>query len=713
MVLSPLLADPVEAAPGRKGLASVKPVGKLVVIIANRLLLSDFIDPGSKLRNISRIISEGAVGLISPNSERPRTESAVLMTASAGYRCPGGDFVREFYDSNEVLPTTGERAAAAFRLRTSHAAPDGSALFLGIGPALRVLRERGIPARFGAVGDLVHRAGLRCCAIGNADVDPIDRNRAIAILAVDSEGIIDVGRLKVSSGNFECVLSGNVSTLADSVMECLQKADLVIVNFGESTVLDDLKLHFSELAYEAHKRAVMQRLDSLVARIIAAQREGLCSGMMLASFSVPKNGYWNHLTPIIIWVPQTRARLLTSPTTRTAGLVAASDFPNLIEHLLLRRHLSPGEIMCDGDLAEVRRLDARVYSNHTLVLPIAWVFASIAALSMTAGSIVAGFRLRVSQPVRSVISYGLLVSIAAPLGMLLAVLGPPSIVPYAGLMVGVPILIAILVRSGFRRAAAAIIFGLTALVIILDAVTGCKLGKFSPPSSFQLEGFRYYGIGNEYAAVLICCSATLVIFAQYRLRVNLALILGLVVTSVLGIGKLGSNYGAAASAAITFGLMMVAISIGRYRARHVFLAFVAGISIAVGLAWTDWALFGPMSSHGGRIIGDGVAALISLSTRKALMNLRLAVSEQALNAYLVFALFIGLWFWRVQPSVCELLGSDARLKTGLKAFLIGVAAALLLNDSGVVMAAIMLGMLAAFLLYVVLEQGYNAENCGS
>ena len=48
-----------------------------------------------------------------------------------------------------------------------------------------------------------------------------------------------------------------------------------------------------------------------------------------------------------------------------------------------------------------------------------------------------------------------------------------------------------------------IIETITALVIIVDLLTGANLAKFSPLSYQVITGARYYGIGNEYMGVLI------------------------------------------------------------------------------------------------------------------------------------------------------------------------------------------------------------------
>ncbi len=701
---------------------------KLVVVVANRLILSDFTDPQLRLPNISRLIREGALGLISPNCEHPRTEAAVLMTASAGYRCPGSDFLNEFYDSDESIPSTNESAAEAFRIRTGRIGPQGAALFLGYGPALRLLREQGLLPQFGRIGDAVHLAGGKTCVIGNADLDQLQPNRAYAVLAVDSDGIIDIGLLHVSGRQTVGCLPGiDVDLLVETTLKCLDRADLIVLNFGESTILDAIKMHLSDTAYQTHRKSMLRRLDKLVGRLIEAERRSLCDAVVLASFSVPKNGYWNRLTPILVWSPESKHKLLTSVTTRTAGLLAASDFPGLVEGLQCPHLLYRNRNLCSGSFDTVRRLDARVYANHTLLMPIGWVFGATAALSLTAASVTTAFRLRVRRILRSAILIGLLTCLVAPLAMLVAVLGPPSVWLYAAITIGVAVTAGVLSRIAFRRSAVAVLFGLTALAVIIDALTGCNLCKFALPSSFQLEGYRYYGVGNEYAAVLICACALLLLVAGRARRAGSAAALGAVVVSVLGFGRLGSNLGGAAAAVVTFCLMYVALRNGRFRARHIVGAFAAALAVGATLAWADWALFGDSSSHGGKLVSiflsrgessqaplfGGFRGVLLLAARKCLMNLRITISEHAQNAYITFAPFIALWLWKAQPRLAMALTPDDRANAGLKALVVGAIATFILNDSGIVMAAIMLGMTAAALLYILLEQDSDGENCCS
>ena len=116
-----------------------------------------------------------------------------MLTANAGSPCRGGGYLKEFYNADETLPD-GTLAGDAYAVRTGRKAPKGSAVFLGIGQALRDMAKlSSVPAKLGALGDALHAAGLKTGVAGNADMPPDVIDRSAAVLAMDSRGIVDAG----------------------------------------------------------------------------------------------------------------------------------------------------------------------------------------------------------------------------------------------------------------------------------------------------------------------------------------------------------------------------------------------------------------------------------------------------------------------------------------------------------------------------------------
>ncbi|MEN6355468.1 MAG: hypothetical protein ABFD83_00125 [Armatimonadota bacterium] len=687
--LTLFLAASANAAPISQG---VSKQGKVVVVVANRLILDDL--DNSSLPAITKMVRNGAIGLVSPNCVGPKSEISCMVTAGAGTSCRGGTFVRDFYDSLETTEY-GENAQEAYTGQTGYKAGPHSAVFLGLGPALRANIDLAKPARLGALGDALHESGKKTCVIGNSDILPDQINRSAAVLAMDSRGQIDIGRLSSS-------LPAN--------------ADFTIIDFGSTTHLDDLKDRMTDKALALHKAEAMRDLDKLIGKLM---RENIT--LVLVSFSLPTGDSWDRLTPIVIYGPKYKG-VLTSPTTRTPGLVAASDFaPTILD---MSGIPAPSDIIgrpsksvsAKDKLAVVHELDTRVKAQQDIVRPVVYVVAAVVGLSFVAAIVLLGFSLRAPRRVYALIRVGLVAACAAAVAMMLAVLAPAGA---AGYIVGTFVFWAMIVAvsfalgwlwdrtTGIRAAPMLAVYAISIAVIIVDTFTGCRLCKFALPSSYQLSGLRFYGIGNEYASILISMSALCAVFSGKIVRRWLAPALGALIILTLGMGRTGANYGATFAAAVTFGLISFGVSRARFGLRHVIMMFVGGFALMAVLAVTDFHAFGSAAAHAGRMAslaqrvgGDYVLTLIE---RKVLLNLRIIVRPEAMVAYAVLIPIFLFWTYRVPAKLKDEIFRDRQIVASLKGFLIGILAAFVLNDSGIVMAVLMFGMLSSLVLYTMME----------
>lgn len=671
--------------------------GRLIVVVANRLLLSDLDNPA--LPTISKMLREGGIGLVSPNCSGPKSELSVMLTANAGSPCRGGVYLRDFFNADETLPD-GTKAGDAFAVRTGHRAPAGSAVLLGLGQALRdSAKYNPTPVKLGALGDALHAAGLNACASGNADTSPTDINRSAAVLAMDSRGVVDVGDLP----------SDEFTVKAEPT------ADLDVIQFGVPTILDESRPEMTDAAYAARRAAALASLDKLMARLLSEH-----ATLILISFSPPKGPAWDQITPMIIY-PTKRPGLLTSSTTRTPGIIAASDFaPTVLEQFGLRpaQDMIGRPVAVEPDANAVGRLTemgTRVTANERVLTPLALSLAGIGALALTFSALIIAFGWKPSRRVVGLLKAGLVTGGCTFVTLMLGVLAPAGIAGYViGTVISMLLLVVICLglssrierRVKVRALPILLVFGISAAIILLDAWTGCYLCKWSGPSSYQITAMRFYGVGNEYAGVLISMAAMVALWL--RDRKWLLPVIGLVTIVTLGSGSLGANYGATATAVVTFGLLWLAMSRKAFGARHIALAFALAIAAVVAFSVIDWKLAGSAGTHAARATGLterlGPGYLAAIALRKVVFNLRTTFSVKGIGVFSGFVPFLAVWFWGVQGKVRSLFKSDARVMAGVKAVLAGSAAAYLLNDSGIVFAAIMIAMTVLVLLYSVFEE---------
>ena len=143
---------------------------------------------------------------------------------------------------------------------------------------------------------------------------------------------------------------------------------------------------------------------------------------------------------------------------------------------------------------------------------------------------------------------GLMVGVSACLAMLLAVLMPAGNAGYIG---GTTAAVAVILAVGFAAGSVLkrktvsfavpvrIVFALTVIAVAVDAFTGCNLCKFALPSSYQLAGYRFYGVGNEYAGAVIVMAAMVALFSSERARVWVTPALGIAADRHLWRGQTG------------------------------------------------------------------------------------------------------------------------------------------------------------------------------
>lgn len=726
LILNVLIASAIQASvlQSAKTKTTRRP---LIVVVANRITLSDLDSPN--LPTISKMLRLGSVGLVSPNCTGAKSEDSLLLTANAGTSSKATLSVRECYDSDEALPD-GMLAADEYALRMGSSASNSSASFSALGPLLRSYIENGTdPTQIGACGEALHKSALKTCAIGNADLSPKEVDRRTAVLAMDSKGLIDFGYLSDAPTSDGDILLADPQKLIDTVERGAFSADFVVVDFGDTRKYDNLKPNMSDSAYEANKTAVMRNLDSFINGMLTS-RKLAGARVILVSFSPPQTGKWDQLTPIIVY-PSEHSGLLTSSTTRTPGLVAASDFaPTVLQSLNVpippaMTGAAVKEEQNKGDISTLTTLEKRISCYSVLIHPILWFFALVGAVSLTGAGAIVALSLNVAPRVGLFLRVCMLVSAAGLLAMLLAVIAPAGPVGYMmGTVVSLIATIVIALLIGMKvsqRSAVPIlaVFSLTTLAIIIDSVTGCSLCKFAVPSSYQLSGFRYYGIGNEYAAALIGMAAPITVFASTNLRIRkiLTVLLGVVIVIALGLGSFGANYSAMLAAVVTFGLLGTIMWQGEYKFRHIILYFLLGAVLVVVSGMLDAKFAGNAGTHSGKLANltsrFGAGYLMSMVTRKLLLNLRLSLSHTALMAYLAFIPLVLVWVFKVREKVNSIIGDDRRATAALKAIVIGAVTALLIEDSGIVMGGIILGMQLIFLLFALMEKQITSARKGS
>jgi hypothetical protein len=281
-------------------------------------------------------------------------------------------------------------------------------------------------------------------------------------------------------------------------------------------------------------------------------------------------------------------------------------------------------------------------------------------------------------------------------------------------------------------------------LLAYDVFRGQQMLYWSPLSYSPAAGSRFYGIGNEYAGVLLgaaLMAAAWLLPPRDRGSSTGRALAGLVLLALaVAVGL--PNYGANLGMSLSIGLGAAVFCLylwspgGRVGWPRVVAAAVAAVVVVGGAMALDYHRHGPETSHIGRWMAavqqQGWPAAFTVAGRKLSMNFMLlrtslwtdaAVAGLAVLVAAVAArpLGAGLPDGRglrearggcagfsnpapndEKPAPSRLLGERGWLTPGIISGLAGAGAACLLNDSGIVAAALALIYLGGSLAYLAL-----------
>ncbi len=626
----------------------------------------------------------GGIGLMSAVSHgRSPVNSALLTLASGRYLASSPDDI-DIYRARDRVE--GASAGQVLQRRTGIGSPTNGLVNLNAA----VLRRHHPNTHW--LGDL-------CKAVAVISSRHDESQSPVSFLAMKSDGVC--------------------STLTASQLKArIQSgapipADLVVIGFPSDKSQNPA-------AQMADINKWVKRLRPLVDR-----PNGNTSLLVISAYPPPSaNGRWRRLAPVLFYGVGFKPGLLTSDTTRTPGLISDVDIAPTILHLLgnnfppnLDGH--PAFVVAKANMLGLDRLDQVVRLNGAALLPTFITIAVYAAL-VAFGGLALLWRRTGRQPLPA---YLILTLVNMPLAMLFAPLLPVGgvavyTIAILLLMHGLALL-EMMISGKINISAPSVAAIATWIIVMADAMIGQPLTKFSLLSSYQLQGIRFYGIGNEYMGVLI----GLAMVAAWNLteksqHPNSSSWIAIFVCTalVLGAPAFGANAGGLVAAVAAFGCTAVILSNRRLKVSEIIAFTGLGLALAWGFAWLDAHLSGAAATHMGEALESaghrGAVYLAEIVIRKVEMNLRL-ISSPGVLAALAGLSALG---WLVSKMLIARLQRFSTLHPWLlksiPATVAGSLVALLFNDSGIVAAIFILAAAIANGLYELCLISYeSADAC--
>ena len=694
-----------------------------VVIFGMPRLSWDDVGTG-RLPTLDRLIDEGASAATSVRTLSPRPGvTEAYATLGAGTRVAANDVGGFAFDAESVLE--GGTAGQALTRRTGRTV-DGEVAVVG-GPATRKLNNgRYLTSYPGALADALHRAGRRTAVVGNADTgyalgDRASLLRPAAIAMMDGGGSVDVGAVSRDLLRPDPEAPFGYTADRRQVLAELERglaaADVVLVDPGDIERAAEFAPLASVAVGEEARRRALAKTDELLAEVVERLPE---DGLLVVVSPVPPTREW-HLTPTVLFGAGVPHGYLHSPSTRRAGVVTLTDVaPTVLAALDIAKpdgmigfplRYRPGDV----DLDRFRTLDRDAAYREGIYLPLTLTYIIIQAILYLL-AVVAFGRLggagRAGRPLRAMV-----LGVAAyPLATFLfraipnvADLGGSGVV----VLVAIDVLVVALAGRARRHPLSPLawILGATVAVLALDVATGARLQTSSLLGYSLHTAARFTGFGNTAFATLASTTVLLgaihVAYAPRRREAVLSTACLFAFVVILdGAPSLGSDVGGILTLVPVFGLTLLVLSGRKVGVRALVVAgavTLAALALATGID-----LLRPASTrtHLGRLAADvgsnGLGAFTTTASRKLSVNFRSYRSPWSWTVVIVavYMLYVLGWArgWK------ELLPPGSAVRAGvvgaLAAGLLGYA----VNDSGVVVTAVVFVYLGPFLTMLALAR---------
>ncbi|MGB4593881.1 MAG: hypothetical protein WBI63_08935 [Coriobacteriia bacterium] len=247
----------------------------------------------------------------------------------------------------------------------------------------------------------------------------------------------------------------------------------------------------------------------------------------------------------------------------------------------------------------------------------------------------------------------------------------------------------------------------TAAVVAIDQLAGAPLTVSSAFSYSPVSAFRFYGLGNEGAAILVGALVTGIALeldaadAPDPVRRRTIAIAGAVAVAVAAAPFLGANAVVAVWGTFTFAALYVAAERRRVRLKDAVFTLVAVVG-AVGAVVLLSRLM-PDATHISRAVEDvSGGGLVQLLASRAATSLRIFTGSPL--PAIVLLLAIGFGYLRVRPlgRLRTMLERYPVFAAAIVAGLAGGAVGMVVEDSGVVVLALILLYLAGATVMLML-----------
>lgn len=634
----------------------------------------------------------------------------------------------------EVAPEAGEKydgspAAEEFARRTGVLPRAGNVFNFGIVSMRSVNSKLLFDSEVGALGDALAEADVARAVIANGDHgegdDDVDFRREASVGLMDGNGIVQRGRvgrtLLLSDSAAPFGTRYDIGEVHEAFAEFWEPQSVVLVEASDMVRLEDALPLMLPSQQERQRDAAILRSDELLGRLLDDVDLDNDAVVVVAPYA---SGETTNLTVVGVRSPSLEPGLLSSGTTRRAGFVQTVDLapsilsmvdvdkPSSMEGTMMERAGSGGSI--DDRVAFLIGSDggARFRDRILGAVSVFYVLAQLILWALAIWSL--------SRPGKNLRSGAESATLATltflPMTFMAGALPFHDWGAFGwwAFVVGGAVLGAVLIQAVAHRYLVDPLIGALGFIVVFlsfDIAIGGPLQFNTVFGYTPTVAGRFNGMGNPAYSMLGSAGIILACLVAHRIQGRRGVwaaiaILGWCVV-LDGAPFLGADVGGALSLVPAAGVTAWMLLGWRLRLRTVLLGAAITIAVVVGFGFLDLTRPAAKQTHLGRLLTDvgdnGFGAFQTVVLRKLNANLSVLTSSVwTLMLPLVFA-FVAFLFWWAPWRLATVRERIPQQQAALGGLVTAMVLGFALNDSGISVPGMMLGVANAAFINLLLR----------
>ncbi|WP_069649441.1 hypothetical protein [Caloranaerobacter ferrireducens] len=683
---------------------------KVIMVILNRLTFEDL----KYMDNLNALIKDGSIGIMNTKGLYGYKGAESYATINASGRVSATYSYSKSYNLNNNI-------SKIYKRRLGIIPKEYQIINTEIIKLTELNNKNKFNAKIGALGYALHKKGLKTAVFGNSDTaDTIIRTNCL--IAIDFRGLIDYGNVDnilIKDDLYPYGIRTDYRKILTELKDLNNKASLIIIETGDLDRLYFYRDNLTDIMYSLHREKILKKADEFIGDLVnSIDRNSTRLIIISPNMGDDKIKNASELTPLIFWGDGIPKGVLFSKTTKRKGIVSNIDIaPSITKYLGVNYKDFTGtdiEFKEHSDnLAFVKQLSYKIrfVSNIRKQSLKFYVISEIIFIIIVIFILL--FKGLLTKKLLRIIQLILMLIIIMPLVFLIVssynIMDTWKYIKYISI-ISFSILILVLAFNSKHRLQ--LVGVLTYITILVDLFTNCELAKMSIIGYDPIIGARYYGIGNELVGILIFSLFT-AIASIFKNKPNKLFISVLLIFNIYLL--ISSNYGANLGGSLTLVLILVYIILNDFlKAKknyfNIVKVLLMVLSIISIIIVTD-AIISNNTTHIGsflnRLLCRDINYVYNIILRKLLMNVKLfKVSIWGESLRINIMLFMILLITK-KNIMKKILIKNKNIAFGFKCSILSAIFGLLLNDSGVVIAALILLLNVTALTYLTILQIYQ------